>query len=74
LEIVEVAADHQRKVMVEEQQELVDQKVLVAAVMLVLMDPLVLEEEVLTEFIFKIQFQGRISSQPEEEQEAAVEV
>ena len=71
---MEVAADHQRKVMVEEQQELVDQKVLVAAVMLVLMDPLVLEEEVLTEFIFKIQFQGRISSQPEEEQEAAVEV
>ena len=71
---MEVAADHQSKVMVEEQQELVDQKVLVAAVMLVLMDPLVLEEEVLTEFIFKNQFQGRISSQPEEEQEAAVEV
>jgi len=74
LEVVEAAADHQGKVMVEEQQELVDQKVLVAAVMLVLMDPLVLEEVVLTEFIFKNQFQEHISSQPEEEQEAAVEV
>jgi len=74
LEVVEVVADHQGKAMVEEQQELVDQKVLDEVVMPVLMDLLVLEEEVLMEFIFKNQFQEHISSQLEEEQEAAVEV
>jgi len=74
LEVVEVVADHQRRAMVEEQQELVDQKVLDEVVMPVLMDLLVLEEEVLMEFIFKNQFQEHISSQLEEEQEVAVEV
>jgi len=74
LEVVEVVADHQRRAMVEEQQELVDQKVLDEVVMPVLMDLLVLEEEVPMEFIFKNQFRERISSHPEEEQEAAVEV
>ena len=44
---MEVVADHQGKAMVEEQQELVDQKVLDEVVMPVLMDLLVLEEEVL---------------------------